>query len=266
MQEEFNTAQIVNANVSYSVPIEVEQQTEKDLRTYLENRKQWNIEKNIEELLTIGGGFIDRLNFFMPHLSDKHKENLLVSGCSVGSELIIARNYGFKSATGTEVVDEYVIIGKNRTKHIPNIQIDYYDGSKLPYKDGQFTCIVSGHIIEHTPSPYNYFVEHLRVLAKGGVFFIEFPDRYHPVELHTATRSFEFLPWPLRNIALRYKFSKYSKSTPLEKERYKAVLNTLSPISIWQIKMFLLLSGHFTSKIIAVQRPAPGFTRVLIEK
>lgn len=250
----------------FTIPHQIEKETKENLRKYLESIKQWDIERNLEELLTIGGGFVDRLNFFEPYLDSSLKESLLVSGCSVGSELVLALNHGFKSVTGTEVVKEYVEIGKKRLNGIPNTSILHYDGFHLPFSDTQFSCIASGHIIEHTPSPYKYFVEHMRVLKPGGIFFIEFPDRYYSTELHTGVRSYEWMPSILRDIILRYKSSSFSRTTSLEKERYQAIRTTLSPISIWQIKLFLLGSRQISSRIIAVQYPAPGFTRILVQK
>ena len=64
--------------------------------------------------------------------------------------------------------------------------------------------VLSGHVIEHTGSPEFYIEEHLRVLANGGYFYMEFPTRFHHTELHTGLPSVEWLPTFLRNALLKW--------------------------------------------------------------
>lgn len=236
------------------------------LRAYLIGLKQANIEKNIEELFTLEGGFLDRLNFFLPHLNERAMKRLLVSGCAVASELIAALQHGFEEAYGTEVTAIYAEVANLRVAGNRKINVTIYDGSHLPYEDNFFTTLTSGHVIEHTPSPYKYFKEHMRVLEKGGFFFLEFPERYHSIELHTGLKSYEWLPTPLRSWWYRFLSSPLSLIEKEKRKYYDLIRRTLRPVSLWQLKLFLLLSGNFSSKVVAVQRPAPGFLQVLIQK
>ena len=249
-----------------AVPEGAERQARLRLVEYLQELGQTDLEKNVEELLTLSGGFLDRFNFFMPHLDTQARDRVLVSGCAVGSELVAARNHRFREAFGTEVTERYVRIASDRLAHVPGVRVDLYDGRHLPYPDNHFSTILSGHIIEHTGAPYRYFAEHMRVLRPGGFFFIEFPDRYHSIELHTGLPSYEYLPAPLRGIVLRYLASPLAGFDQQTRRRYEAVRSTLTPVSIWQIRLYLLLSGNGRSSIVAIQRPAPGFTRLLIRK
>ena len=66
-------------------------------------------------------------------------------------------------------------MAKKRTINDASITVDFYNGLELPYDDESFTTIYSGHIIEHTPNPYNYFKEHMRVLVRGGYFLPRIP-------------------------------------------------------------------------------------------
>lgn len=235
------------------------------LRAYLRSIHQPNVEKNVEELMS-STGYGDRFDFFVPYLHESAKERLLISGCAVGSEHIVARQYGFREICGTEVSTHYVDIARARLSGQEGFFVDKYDGDKLPYADNSFSVVYSGHVIEHTMSPFEYFREHYRVLQPGGFFFLEFPNRYHRRELHTGVRSVEWLPKPLRACACRVLGGPWS---PLDDRRrlcYRDILNTLSPISIWQIRLFMYRVGGLASRVVAIQRPAPGFVRMLLRK
>lgn len=224
---------------------------------YLDAIHQVNLEANLKNLFDIEGGYVSRFEYFSPYLRDSDKQRLLISGCAVGSEMIVAKRYGFQDVYGTEVSEEYVKIARTRLKNDPTIHVDYYDGRYLPYQDSFFSMIYSGHVIEHTSSPFLYLKEHLRVLSKGGIFFLEYPDRYHYVELHTGLKSYEWLPYGLRNLVLVFLARK--------EKLYRDVLEGLKPVSIWQIKLYWLLA-HEKYAIIDIQKPAPGYIRMIIKK
>ena len=149
-------------------------------------------------------------------------------------------------------------MAKERLSRDSSMHIDYYDGVNLPYNNNYFSMICSGHIIEHTPSPFSYLHEHMRVLIPGGYLFIEFPNRYHRIELHTGLNSYEGLPYYFRKVVLQY-LAKREK-------RYNDILLGLKPVSIWQIIYYcrLILKNKF--KVINIQKPAPGFIRMVIKK
>lgn len=233
---------------------------------YLKSQNQWNIEKNLAELLDLSGGFVGRFDFFLPFLSPASFESILISGCSAGSELIVARQCGFIRVVGTEVNKDLINICKARVSSKDNFTVDLYDGEALPYKNDEFDVIYSGHIIEHTPDPFAYFKEHFRVLRPGGFFFLEFPNRYHSIELHTATPSFEWLPLALRDLVLRLLSSRLSPYDQVKRSYFDLVRTTLRPVSIWQIKSFMKKAGLPTSRVVATQIPAPGFVRILVQK
>src|SRR5260370_4832201 len=101
----------------------------------------------------------------------------------------------------------------------------------LPFEDGSFSFLASGHIIEHTSSPMHYLREQLRVLQAGGFLFLEFPSRYHSIELHTGTSSVEWLPAPLRSWALRWRMSRFGGRPAAERPLDRDILTTLKLIS-----------------------------------
>lgn len=224
------------------------------------------VEEHIEELLDLKGGFVDRFNYFVPRMPDDAKERLLISGCACGSEMIVARRYGFREIHGTEVAPELVEICTERTRGAEGFRATLYEGARLPYADHYFTSVVSGHIIEHTRSPRAYLLEHLRVLRPGGWLFLEFPNRFHWRELHTGVASVEFLPAPLRVLMLRWLASRLSPCAKESRHHYHVIRNTLQPISIGKVRRWLRSARRHPSRLVHHYAPAPGYVRMLIHR
>jgi SAM-dependent methyltransferase len=237
------------------------------LRAYLTRIGQHDVERNVAELMAIqNGGFVDRFNYFIQHLDRDAYAHVMISGCSVGSEAALAKLLGFKRVSSTEVTEEYVSIARDRFAHQPELRFYQYDGQTLPFRTGEFSMLISGHIIEHTPSPRQYLAEHLRVLAPGGFCFIEFPNRYHPWELHTNLPSCEYLPLPLRNGMLRLLASRFSPYSPEQRQLFDLVRRTLQPVSIGFIARALRCLPGPRSRIIHCYQPRLGFVRMVIRK
>lgn len=225
-----------------------------------------HVEAHLHELISLDGGFVGRFEYAAPRIPDPAKQRLLISGCAAGSEMIVARRYGFQEIHGTEVVPALVEICRRRLADGEAFETTHYDGLHLPFPDEHFTTIMSGHIIEHTPSPYAYMREHMRVLARGGWMFLEFPNRYHLIELHTGVPSVEYLPGPLRSLALRYLASRFSPISSRRRTDYETIRQTLDPISVWQIRSYLRRMDFTNSKIVHHYAPAPGYVRLLVAK
>jgi len=236
------------------------------LREFLTFRGQHPVEDNVQQLITLDGGFVARFNYFVPRIPPAAFRHLLISGSAAGSEMIVARRFGFQRICGTEVRQEYVDITNARLSGGEGFEAIHYDGETLPYADETFSMIISGHIIEHTPSPYEYFREHVRVLEPGGWFFIEFPNRYHWLELHTRQPSVEWLPRPLRSLALKCLASRIAPLPREVRRRYGLIHRTLQPVSVWQIKSYLSRMGCRQARIAHRYAPAWGFVRMLIVK
>lgn len=241
-----------------------ELQTRELLRQWLVSQNQWNLEDNLNQLTDLEGGFVDRFNFFLPHIPDYFRDSILISGCSAGSEHFVARRFGFQRVYGTEVDESLVDIASFRFAGENDFFVHHYDGINLPFPNFSFGFVYSGHVIEHTHNPYLYFAEHLRVVKPGGYFFLEFPNRYFYRELHTGTHSFEWLPLPLRNIVLRLFESRLLNTSAERRHLYSLVRTGLSPISLWQIRYYLS-SSRRGGRIVATQYPAPGYVRCLLK-
>jgi SAM-dependent methyltransferase len=236
------------------------------LTEYLTRVGQDPVDRNVDELFSLESGVSDRFDYFAPRVPKNTRRRLLVSGCAAASEMIIARRYGFQEILGTEVVQEYVEISRQRLLGQDGFDVFLYDGKNLPFASDTFTAVVSGHIIEHTPSAYDYLKEHVRVLAPGGFLFLEFPNRYHLIELHTGLPSLEYLPKLLRSLGLQFLGSQFSPLSPKQRKRYDEIRRTLQPVSVWQIKRYLSRMTSCNARVIHHYAPAPGYTRMLIAK
>jgi SAM-dependent methyltransferase len=246
---------------------EIEEAITTDLKYYLQRMGQQNIDANVHSLMGIDDGFADRFNYLDKYVPDHSRSSILISGCAVGSEMILARRFGWRRVVGTEVNREYLSFAGKRLEKMDSAVIVHYDGDRLPFRDNAFSTIFSGHVIEHTHSPFKYFKEHLRVLQKGGYLFLEFPNRYNTVELHTNLPSVEYLPLWLRRVVLRYRSSKFSKYSELQRTHYKLILSDITPMSRWQIQLFTLVSSLTIkrAKVSNFQTPIKGYLRVLIQ-
>lgn len=243
-----------------------EYQAREMLRSYLKSIGRDDNYVDVQTTILFDeGGYVAHFSYCDPWLRDSLKARILVSGCAIGTELKVAERFGFREVVGTEVDQPYIDIVAVRFREKPNITATVYDGEHLPFEDRMFSFVASSHIIEHTRSPFQYLREHLRVLNRGGMMFIEFPTRYHWRELHTGLPSLEWLPTPLRNLGLFC--TRWLPISPQAKAGYRAILGTLRPVSVWQIKMYLswVLRVHkISARVGHHYSPAPGYVRMLI--
>jgi hypothetical protein len=77
----------------------------------------------------------------------------------------------------------------------------------------------------------------------GRYLFLEFPDRYYRVELHTNMPSVEFMPLVIRSLLLRYRSSRFSKLNPPHRLCSWHILDEIHPMSVWRVKIFLFLNS-----------------------
>jgi ubiquinone/menaquinone biosynthesis C-methylase UbiE len=192
--------------------------------------------------------------------------SILISGYSVGTEMIVAKEMGFGEVHGVEVLPFYYEVCQERIGAIPGMHPQIYDGSILPYGDELFPVVASSHVIEHTKSPELYLKESMRVLIHGGYLLLEFPHRYHLKELHTGLFSFEWLPHPLRNLVLRILTSRFSPLNAKKKKGYRDILTTdLQQMSMRRVNNALRLQ-EIPFTMVDSREWRPGVSRCIIKK
>jgi len=235
------------------------------VKAYLTAKGQQRLEKNLAELLD-PTGFRDRFDYFCQFVPEEMRSSLLVSGSSIGTELSVGRDYGFQFVCGTEVSADLASLASVALQGTSGLFTVVYDGLKLPFPDCSFSTIVSGHILEHSPDPHSYLDEHLRVLKSGGIFFLEFPDRYHPQELHCQLVGFEWAPVLVRGLLYGTMLQYYEHKSEQKYQFYDLIRQTLTPIGVEDIRSYL--SNRQPNDVILKHyyKPIKGFVRLLLQK
>ncbi|MBP8689505.1 class I SAM-dependent methyltransferase [Patescibacteria group bacterium] len=197
------------------------------------------INSQISFIFSIDGGYNERFQKLINFMKEKSLySSILISGSSVGTELLLARGFGFKKIYGTEINNILKQVSEIRLTGFKDIRTVLVKDEFLPFPSEKFPVVMSGHIIEHTKDPERYLCELFRVLKKNGLLYLEYPDRYNNIELHTNTKSYEYLPTKVRNLVLTILSSQLNFNCETRK-KYKSVRDTLVPISFKDINMWL---------------------------
>lgn len=266
----------------------VEAQVERRLKEHFTRLTYPDVEQATHWSLSVWGGEL-RFRYLMPYFAGrleleaedrvserpssetdaaraKRRPRVLISGMGSGGEMIAARNLGFGEIHGTEVDAFYVTLVAQRLARHPGFFPMPVDGRNVPYAEGSFDVVVSGHIVEHTADPAAYVAEHPRVLQPGGYFLIEFPTRFHTRELHTGLPSLEWLPDRWRHRLLRgvgWSFPGFSEAT---RKNARTIIETgLKQVSFGRIRRWAAASGT-PAKLIAEGRPEPGVVYGLFQR
>lgn len=105
-----------------------------------------------------------------------------------------ALEIGFGEGYGTHLISKYVesVIGLD----VDTDSVDYanekyssatctfqkYDGSKIPFDQNKFDCVISYQVIEHIDDDQHFLREINRVLKEGGRLYLTTPNRLHRLE------------------------------------------------------------------------------------
>ena len=85
----------------------------------------------------------------------------------------------------------------------PDADIEYAvaDGRRLPFDDDSFDYVVSAQVLEHVSEKATLIEEVARVLKPGGRFLVAFPNRFFPLDPHSLS---PFFPWLPKRVVLLY--------------------------------------------------------------
>lgn len=99
--------------------------------------------------------------------------SVLDYGCGVGAWLgVLARAFPEARLHGVDISG--VAIGKARQRY-PDHHLESFDGSVMPFTDGQFDLVFSYHVLEHVDSIEKSIADIARVIRHGGHAVIIFP-------------------------------------------------------------------------------------------
>ncbi|MFB9261652.1 class I SAM-dependent methyltransferase [Bradyrhizobium erythrophlei] len=113
------------------------------------------------------------------HFADLESLNVLDLGCGTG-----ACHPGLKGRFGelhgVDVSSESIKLAAAR---YPFVRYSTYDGSRLPYGDGQFSIVFTICVMHHVPPPQweSFVAEAYRVTAPGGLMLVFENNPYNPL-------------------------------------------------------------------------------------
>ena len=95
-----------------------------------------------------------------------------------------------------------VIVANFEQRDLKKADLDWVraDGRKLPFKDGAFDVVYCNSVLEHLPDEGSRSAMAREVARVGRGYSVQTPNRWFPVDAHTLTPAFHFLPrrWQAR--------------------------------------------------------------------
>jgi SAM-dependent methyltransferase len=88
-------------------------------------------------------------------------------------------------------------------KQYPGLRFVRTDGSTLPFADNEFDVAFSSAVIEHVGDRDRQRAFLAELLRVSRTFFVTTPNRWFPLDLHTALPFIHWLPQPLHQRLLR---------------------------------------------------------------
>ncbi|MGL5005595.1 MAG: class I SAM-dependent methyltransferase [Casimicrobium sp.] len=88
----------------------------------------------------------------------------------VGTGLLLPHYPPRARVVGVDVSDDMLAIARDRIKqhNLTNTSVELSDGEKLPFKNGEFECVVLPYVISVTPDPKALIGEAIRLCARDG--------------------------------------------------------------------------------------------------
>jgi len=112
------------------------------------------------------------------------------------------------------------------------VEFRLYDGSRLPFADGEFDTIFSNDVLEHVRHPARILAEATRVLRRGGRMFhrVDVRIHYHEAGKHSAD--------DLRYSDLLWKAMTWNRSAFTNRLRYSEWLRLFesNPLKVLDVK------------------------------
>ena len=140
---------------------------------------------------------ITLINRYVP-LSGAH---VLDAGCETGRNSVLLAERGAQ-VTALEINPKTLAVAASRCRE-HRVAVELVNGSvvKMPFLEGSFDAVAFQNVVEHLPrsDQPQALREMMRVLRKGGVLFIQTPNKLSPFDIHSTRMP--LLHWLPRRIS-----------------------------------------------------------------
>lgn len=135
---------------------------------------------------------------------DPSRDVLLDLGCGTGGMLIAAAGR-YKRVIGVDIALRWLVICQKRLEaQGVAATLVCADAESLPFREGQFTQLVAGDLVEHVFDPQHALLQFSRQLKPGGTLWLSATNRYcigpHPL---SRIWGIGFFPKPVRTAILK---------------------------------------------------------------
>ena len=142
---------------------------------------------------------LETIKFYLDHTTaeDMFMGNTVIDiGCGAAGKTLYFASFGVKHIYGVELLENYESEAR-ALSHELNLSDKFTfvvnDAAKLPFEDLTIDTIILNDAMEHVDEPEQVLLECLRVLARGGRIFLNFPPYYHPYGSHLQDAI--AMPW-----------------------------------------------------------------------
>lgn len=134
-------------------------------------------------------------------LPQNSNDEVLVAGAGNGQEArIISEVFNLKTIGVDINIDNKVVLGND------TLVIEKQDLMNLKYEKNRFAMIYCNHVLEHVDDHYKVLSELSRVLSKGGILYIGFPNRNRLIGYIGASQRIsviDIIKWNLHDYKYR---------------------------------------------------------------
>lgn len=99
-------------------------------------------------------------------------------------------------------VRPHVTVANYAARDLERVTLDWVraDGRNLPFQDGAFDVVYCNSVLEHLPDEASREAMAREIERVGLGYSVQTPNRWFPLEAHTLTPAFHFLPkrWQAR--------------------------------------------------------------------
>lgn len=142
-------------------------------------------------------------------------------------------------------------------RRYPGLTFRLADGGDLPFEDASFDVVHSSAVLEHVGSPdkQRRFIEELARVARRSVFLTT-PNRWFPVEFHTALPLIHWLPRRcFRGLLRRTRYSFFADETNLNLISRRELYDLCGALRDWRINIdYLRLLGMPSNLLLTLHK------------